>query len=69
MVIQTGVITLFFLLSLVGNVPGRTKPHFMNMFRRCFEMQAIGHTLRFFTYISTTMPGSADHCFGNMDEI
>ena len=27
----------------------------------------MGHFLRFCTYIVTTMPGSAEHCFGDFD--
>ena len=61
--------TMFFmgLGSFCGNVEGSSKPHFINMFRRFSEMQALGHILRFFTYISTTMPGSAEHCFGEFE--
>ena len=51
--------------AFFGNVDGRVKPHFFNMATRFSEMLAIGHTLRFCTYIGTTLPGSADHCFGD----
>lgn len=44
----------------------RPKPYAINMARRTLEMLAIGHTLRFFTYLVTTVPGSGDHCFGDM---
>lgn len=38
------------------------KPYFINMFRRFVSTLAIGHTLRFASYIGTSLPGAADHC-------
>ena len=34
----------------------------INIVRRWGMMEAMGTVLRFFTYISTTLPGAADHC-------
>merc|ERR1719444_502253 len=46
------------------NSPGVKKahPHLVNLLRRMLCVYAIGHVLRGFTYLSTTIPGSADHC-------
>jgi hypothetical protein len=37
-------------------------PFVVNIWRRCAMMVAMGNILRFITYISTTLPGSAEHC-------
>ena len=37
-------------------------PYAVNIIRRWGMMEAMGSILRFFTYISTTLPGAADHC-------
>ena len=36
--VQTGSIALVCIASLFGNKPGSSKPHILNMFRRCFEL-------------------------------
>uniref|UniRef100_A0A7S3PAX3 Sphingomyelin synthase-like domain-containing protein n=2 Tax=Aplanochytrium stocchinoi TaxID=215587 RepID=A0A7S3PAX3_9STRA len=38
------------------------KPYTVNMLYRYLGMLCVGHTLRFFTYVVTNPPGSADHC-------
>jgi len=38
------------------------KPHFVNVVRRGSSVVAIGHSLRACTYLSTSVPGSSDHC-------
>jgi hypothetical protein len=46
-------------------VPRRTGPpasYAVNIVRRWGMMIAMGNTLRFLTYMSTTLPGSAKHC-------
>ena len=37
-------------------------PYAVNIIRRWGMMEAMGSVLRFLTYISTTLPGAADHC-------
>lgn len=37
-------------------------PYAVNIIRRWGMVDALGSILRFFTYISTTLPGAADHC-------
>lgn len=37
-------------------------PYIINIWRRYFNIITIGNTLRFVTYISTSLPGPADHC-------
>ena len=57
-VILIGVCSLSF-------VPCRTGPpaaYAVNVVRRWGMMIAMGNTLRFLTYISATLPGSAKHC-------
>lgn len=46
------------------------KPYFVNMFRRFATTLAIGHTLRFASYIGTSLPGAADHCMlGSVEKL
>ena len=39
----------------------------VNIIRRWGMMEAMGSVLRFFTYISTSIPGAADHCVPSMN--
>jgi PAP2 superfamily C-terminal len=59
-------------LSLATFVPPSPtcppKPYFINMFRRFVSILAAGHTLRFLSYIGTSLPGAADHCMPGMVE-
>jgi len=48
---------------ILSLVPRQTPtPYAVNIVRRWGMMIAMGNTLRFLTYISTTLPGAADHC-------
>ena len=51
-----------FVAVFVGNVAGRVKPYAVNIGLRFLETMAMGHTLRFFTYIGTTLPGASHAC-------
>lgn len=55
-------IALLALATLLPPPPGVQKPHIINMFRRYVAVLALGHTLRFLSYISTSLPGTAAHC-------
>ncbi|KAH9260187.1 hypothetical protein BASA81_001356 [Batrachochytrium salamandrivorans] len=45
-------------------------PYAVNMLRRVLAMLALGHCLRFGTYIATTIPGTGEHCLpGHLDEM
>lgn len=59
-------------LSLATFIPPPTnsapKPYFINMFRRFVCVLGAGHTLRFVSYIGTSLPGAADHCMPGMVE-
>jgi hypothetical protein len=51
--------------SFMSFVPRRNSPpapYVVNIWRRCGMMVGMGNILRFLTYISTTLPGSAKHC-------
>jgi len=53
------------LASVISFVPQRRclpAPYVINIWRRWGMMIAMGNILRFLTYISTTLPGSASHC-------
>lgn len=53
------------LASVISFVPQRRclpAPYVINIWRRWGMMIAMGNILRFLTYISTTLPGSAAHC-------
>lgn len=41
---------------------GNQTPYAVNMLRRVLAVLALGHCLRFCTYISTTMPGTSERC-------
>jgi hypothetical protein len=49
-------------MSFVPRRAGPPAPHAVNIVRRWGMMIAMGNTLRFLTYMSTTLPGSAQHC-------
>ena len=52
----------------VGN--GSRTPYAVNMLRRVLAMLALGHCLRFLTYISTSMPGTTERCLpGHLNEM
>ena len=61
------VLLIMIFAAFRGNKKGSVKPYAVNMGLRFTEMMALGHTLRFMTYIATTLPGAADHCFGDYD--
>ncbi len=45
-------------------------PHIVSMLKRVLVMLSVGHTLRFCTYMATTMPGTTTHCLpGHLDEV
>eukprot|EP00756_Hemistasia_phaeocysticola_P002329 Hpha_TRINITY_DN11616_c0_g1::TRINITY_DN11616_c0_g1_i1::g.49075::m.49075 len=51
-----------------GIRPGdASRPFVANIARRVIQMFAIGHILRAFTYLATSVPGSADHCLPGAD--
>ena len=51
------------LACLASFVPRQTNTAYaVNIIRRWGMTQAMGSVLRFFTYISTSIPGAADHC-------
>ena len=63
-------VSLWFMIiySFCCNVKGYERPHFVNIYMRLMEPKAFGHVLRFFTFVGTTLPGAADHCFGDFHE-
>ena len=44
---------LLFVFAFVGNKRGKVKPYAVNIGLRFCEVIALGHTLRFFTYVGT----------------
>ena len=54
--------------AFLGNVKGLSKPYAINLYLRLLEPKAIAHILRFCTYVGTTLPGAADHCFGDFSD-
>ena len=57
--------TTLIIASCMSFVPRRNSlpaPYVVNIWRRCGMMIVMGNILRFLTYISTTLPGSAKHC-------
>jgi hypothetical protein len=49
---------------------GKNTPFAVNMLRRVLAMLALGHCLRFCTYISTSMPGTTERCLpGHLSEM
>ena len=56
------------LACLASFVPRHTNTAYaVNIIRRWGMMQAMGSVLRFFTYMSTSIPGAADHCVASMN--
>lgn len=61
--------SLIFLLSFILLIKNYsyfsiqyTGPYIINIWRRYFNIITIGNILRFLTYISTSLPGPAEHC-------
>lgn len=50
------------LLATLHDSERANKPYVVNMFRRFVCVLALGHALRFVSYIGTSLPGAADHC-------
>lgn len=55
-------IALLALATLLPPPSNVQKPNIINMFRRFVSVLSLGHTLRFLSYISTSLPGTAAHC-------
>ena len=47
------------------SVHARRKPYLVNVCRRMLVCLAIGHSLRFCTYIVTSFPGTSDNCMAD----
>lgn len=52
----------FFIIGSLYEGEKHNKPYITNVVRRFLAMFAIAHTLRFITYIGTTLPGSSMSC-------
>lgn len=57
--LQTSCLIMCVASFVPRSIPG---PFATNIVRRWGVMVAMGSVLRFFTYISTSLPGAADHC-------
>ena len=63
-------VLMFFSCYINVSDKPNAKPHVLNILLRGSSIVAIGHIARGLTYLSTSPPGSADHCLaaGNPDE-
>ena len=57
------------LYALLFNEKGYEKPHSINMLLRFIEYRATGALFRFSTYVSTSIPGANEACFGKWENI